>query len=69
MKKGLNCSIDYDPERIKKCLKCLSENNHHEYACKKYYRRSKYVCSACKRGFHFSDECEVSRSKSRERKN
>jgi hypothetical protein len=55
---GVNCSVDYDPKRGKICMKCLSENNHYEYECKKYNRRSLYLCSSCKMGWHFSRECK-----------
>ena len=52
-----------------RCLKCMTENDHHEFNCKKYFRRSKFICKNCKVGFHFNEECEKSRSTSRDRKN
>ena len=71
MNKGINCSADYKPRYEFRCLKCMTENNHHEFYCKRFYRRatSKFVCSNCKGGFHFREECDKDRSKSRERKN
>ena len=67
---GVNCSVDYNPKLGKICMKCLSENNHYEYECKKYYRRSLYLCSSCKMGWHFSRECKTrSRSPSLGRPN
>ena len=58
MEKGLNCSLDYDPKREKRCLKCLTERNHHEFQCPKFHRRSKFNCKMCNRGFHWPDECD-----------
>ena len=69
MNKGINCSADYKPRYEFRCLKCMTEGNHHEFHCKKFYRRSKFVCSNCKGGFHFSMECDKERSKSRDREN
>ena len=66
---GINCSKDYNPKYEFRCLKCMTENDHHEFSCKKYHRRSKFVCKNCKLGFHFHEECEKSRSTSRDRKN
>ena len=69
MNKGINCSADYKPRYEFRCLKCMTEGNHHEFHCKKFYRRSKFVCSNCKGGFHFREECDKERSKSRDREN
>ena len=66
---GINCSKEYNPKYEFRCLKCMTENDHHEFNCKKYHRRSKFVCKNCKTGFHFHEECEKSRSISRDRKN
>ena len=66
---GINCSKEYNPKYEFRCLKCMTENDHHEFNCKKYHRRSKFVCKNCKTGFHFHEECEKSRSLSRDRKN
>ena len=59
MERGLNCHKDYDPTREKRCLKCLTEDQHHEFQCKKYHRRSKFKCKLCNSGFHWPDECDV----------
>ena len=67
MNKGINCSADYKPRYEFRCLKYMTEGNHHEFHCKKFYRRSKFVCSNCKGGFHFREECDKERSKSRDR--
>jgi hypothetical protein len=67
--RGLGCSRDYDPKREKRCLKCMTEDTHHEFQCKKFLRRSKFPCKNCKKGFHFAEECTEppSRSKSRDK--
>jgi len=69
IKKGVNCSADYDPKREFRCLKCLTEQDHHEFYCKKYFRRGKYVCINCREGFHYAEECkEDSYHSSRDKK-
>jgi len=69
MIKGVNCHQDYDPRKEFRCLKCMSENDHHEFYCKKYYRRGKFPCKTCSRGMHYADECDYKRSPSRTIKN
>ena len=69
MNKGINCSVDYDPRKEFRCLKCMTDGSHHEFMCKKYYRRSKFNCKKCEMGFHFNEECDKGRSQSRDRKN
>ncbi len=58
MEKGNNCHRDYDPKIMKHCHKCMTEGNHHEFACEEFMRRSKYNCSNCHSGFHWADECK-----------
>jgi hypothetical protein len=67
IEKGVNCSIDYKPKYEFRCLKCMTENSHHEFQCKKFHRRAKYACTTCGKGFHFRDECGQERSLSRDR--
>jgi hypothetical protein len=67
IEKGVNCSIDYKPKYEFRCLKCMTENSHHEFQCKKFHRRAKYACNNCGKGFHFRDECGYERSLSRDR--
>jgi hypothetical protein len=67
IEKGVNCSIDYKPKYEFRCLKCMTENSHHEFQCKKFHRRAKYACKNCGKGFHFRDECGYERSLSRDR--
>jgi hypothetical protein len=67
IEKGVNCSIDYKPKYEFRCLKCMTENSHHEFQCKKFHRRAKYACTNCGKGFHFRDECGQERSLSRDR--
>jgi hypothetical protein len=66
-KRGMACSRDYNPKRQKRCLKCMTEESHHEFQCKKYLRRSKYACRNCKQGFHFEEECKEPRRRSESR--
>jgi hypothetical protein len=37
----------------------LTEDDHHEFMCKKFHRRSKFKCRNCNNGFHFPDECDL----------
>ena len=67
MKKGENCSLNYDPWKELRCLKCLTENSHHEFECRKYNKRSKFNCSNCYQGFHFPSECQKGGGESRNR--
>lgn len=55
---GYNCARNYDPSREKRCLKCLTENQHHEFACQKFDRRSRFNCRNCNQGFHWPEECD-----------
>ena len=50
--RGVNCSNDYKPKYEFRCLKRMTEDDHHEFYCKKFHRRSKIVCKNCKVGFH-----------------
>jgi hypothetical protein len=59
--RGIKCSRDYDPRRVKQCLKCLTEGTHHKFECKKYLRRSKYNCKNCNKGFHWAEKCDEPR--------
>jgi hypothetical protein len=59
--RGIKCSRDYDPQREKRCLKCLTEGTHHEFQCKKYLRRSKYQCKNCNGVFHGAEEYDKPR--------
>ena len=72
IKRGENCSYEYNPDKEKKCTKCATEGSHHEFECKRYHRYARYVCSNCRKGNHFSDECNSiprNRSNSRDRNN
>lgn len=65
--RGITYSANYDPRKEKRCLKCMTEDEHHEFQCKKFYRRSRISCKNCESGFHFPEECDKkirSRSKS-----
>lgn len=55
---GYNCARTYDPSREKRCLKCLTENQHHEFDCQKFDRRSRFNCRNCNQGFHWPEECD-----------
>jgi hypothetical protein len=54
---GYNCARNYDPSREKRCLKCLTENQHHKFNCQKFDRRSRYNCRNCEKGFHWPEDC------------
>jgi len=70
MERGLNCHKDYDPSKEKRCLKCMTEGKHHEFACERYFRRSRFNCKTCSKGFHWPDECDQEpRNRSRSRDN
>jgi hypothetical protein len=57
MKKGENCSLDYDPLKMKSCSKC-GKPGHHEFECYKYERYSIKKCSVCDRLHHSSGDCK-----------
>ena len=57
MKKGENCSLDYDPLKMKSCSKC-GKSGHHEFECYKYERYSIKKCSVCDRLHHSSGDCK-----------
>jgi hypothetical protein len=57
MKKGENCSLDYDPLKMKSCSKC-GKPGHHEFECYKYERYSIKKCSVCDRLHHFAGDCK-----------
>ena len=69
MKPGINCAANYNPKYTKLCGKCNEYDTHHEFDCKKYYKRAQYKCSKCKRGYHYADECKETRSRSTSREN
>jgi hypothetical protein len=57
MRKGENCSLDYDPLEMKSCSKC-GKPGHHEFECYKYERYSIKKCSVCDSLHHFAGDCE-----------
>jgi hypothetical protein len=57
MKKGENCSLDYDPLKMKSCSKC-GKPGHHEFECYKYEKYSIKKCSVCDRLHHFAGDCK-----------
>jgi hypothetical protein len=57
MRKGENCSLDYDPLKTKSCSKC-GKPGHHEFECYKYERYSIKKCSVCDRLHHFAGDCK-----------
>ena len=57
MKKGVNCSPDYDPLKTKSCSKC-PRGGHHEFECYSYDRYNPKLCSTCERFHHFADKCK-----------
>lgn len=66
---GINCSKNYNPQFEMRCLKCMTENEHHEFNCKTFYRRSRFVCKNCGRGFHFCEECDEEEGNFKYKKN
>jgi hypothetical protein len=57
MKKGYNCSYNYNPQKTKHCTKCPQENEHHEFECVKYKKYEANKCTMCNKYYHNSDEC------------
>jgi hypothetical protein len=57
MRKGENCSLDYDPLKQKTCSKC-SKAGHHEFECFKYERYSPKKCTVCDKLNHFAGNCK-----------
>jgi len=57
MKKGENCSMDYDPLRSKSCSKC-TKGGHHEFECFKYEKYSPRKCTVCNKLNHYAGDCK-----------
>jgi hypothetical protein len=57
MKKGENCSMDYDPLRSKSCSKC-TKGGHHEFECFKYEKYSPRKCTVCSKLNHYAGDCK-----------
>ena len=57
MRKGENCSIDYDPLKTKSCSKC-TRGGHHEFECYKYERYNPKKCTVCDKLNHFAGDCK-----------
>ena len=60
MKKGYNCSHNYNPVYHKHCSKCKDGQNqtHHEFECGLYSRWNSDKCSLCKVYNHYSSDCK-----------
>jgi hypothetical protein len=58
MKKGSNCSPDYNPFINKKCTKCANKVMHHEFECKIYDAWSSKRCNLCDLYNHFAKDCK-----------
>jgi len=58
MKRGLNCSHDYNPLTMKHCTKCSNKFSHHEFECKQYYTYSSTRCSQCDKYYHSFQYCK-----------
>jgi hypothetical protein len=57
MRKGENCSLDYNPLKTKSCSKC-SRGGHHEFECFKYEKYNPRLCSTCEKYHHFATDCK-----------
>ncbi len=58
MKRGMNCSANYNPAIKKNCTKCPLASAHHEFACRKYQRYNYNLCSLCEKYHHYPSECK-----------
>jgi len=58
MKKGVNCSANYNPVINKSCSKCPQPQGHHEFLCNKYNRYNYNRCSSCNLYNHYPSECK-----------
>ena len=58
MKRGFNCSANYNPAVKKTCTKCPLSSAHHEFACRKYARYNYNLCSLCDKYHHYPSECK-----------
>ena len=61
MRKGINCSPDYDPYTMKKCTKCLKPG-HHEFECARYYSYSARLCHHCGKMNHADNDCQEAKA-------
>ena len=58
LKLGVNARPNYRPMLEKACVKCMTENLHHEHECDKYSRYAGSVCIKCNAGYHFEEDCK-----------
>jgi hypothetical protein len=58
MRRGYNCSSNYNPQVKKYCGKCPNSSAHHEFECPNYDRYSDQKCKVCDRYFHIASSCK-----------
>jgi hypothetical protein len=61
MKKGINCSPDYNPYTMKKCTKCLKPG-HHEFECARYFSYNARLCYHCNKMNHADNDCQEAKA-------
>ena len=57
MKKGINCSFNYNPQKTKFCTKCSFCQDHHEFECQMYKKYEQKICTMCEKYHHEPDVC------------
>ena len=57
MKKGINCSFNYNPQKTKFCTKCSFGQDHHEFECQMYKKYEPKICTMCEKYHHEPDVC------------
>ncbi len=57
LKKGINCSSDYDLIKTTSCSKC-SRGGHHEFECYSNKGYNSRLCSTCEKFNHIADNCK-----------
>ena len=57
MRKGENCSMDYNPLKSKSCSKC-TRGGHHEFECFRYEKYNPRKCTVCDKLNHYAGDCK-----------
>jgi hypothetical protein len=58
MRRGQNCSENYNPTVNKHCSKCKNESSHHEFECNIYDAWNEKKCMICEKYNHFARDCK-----------
>jgi len=59
MRRGDNCSRNYNPDSEKRCRKCPKGDTHHEFECYSYNEFNPNLCKSCGYKYnHYPSDCK-----------